>query len=106
MLETQAHLEAVLGELSVLVESASRFDEVLSSTLQQVNLEPNDGLGAPNVGGGDLINLLNIPQIQTNQTRELQNLQQMTSMLHSSIEPLSNLRDRTAGSEPSIIGYT
>ncbi len=90
---TQANLDAILDQLSVVTDVAKEFSFILDDTLQQADFSQPTADNGANNSAGDLSSLLDIQRIEAGQTRQTQELADLAEMLGDSIGPLATLSD-------------
>ena len=90
--ESQANLDAVVGEVQNLLRSGRAFDEELVDTINSLGIERPDSSVPAAVTRGDLASFFDIQAVTDGQTREIQDLQNLTSTLEQAIDPLREMR--------------
>ena len=90
--DSQANLDAVLGEVQDLLRSGRAFDEELVDTINSLGIErPDDAVPAA-VTRGDLASFFDIQAVADDQAREIQDLQNLASTLEQAVDPLREMR--------------
>lgn len=90
LMDTEASLDVVLGEVSSLVKASGFFEDALDSTLSTIQTDKAEGDLFLN-SGGDLSSLLDLRETDENSFNEVVELQRLKTSLESSVTSLNEI---------------
>ena len=87
----QANLDELRDENNNLMESAKRFQDSLSKSLDMVGIEKNAGISQESFGNGDLSMLFDLEEVSEGSVKETADIRKLSNYLDNSVQPLEEI---------------